>query len=180
MRNEDEGLRNSFGRWRGQAFDGRWRAPPATHNRMRHSASDDYEAWESKVPESVSFDRLWMVSAYRLALYARRKAWPDAMTVARHRIGEPVARQLYRSVASIAANVAEGWSRTTGPERARFFEYALGSAREAIVWYQAAAPVLKSELTQLRLNRLAEVRRLLLAMIQSERRRHGRVTKRPE
>jgi four helix bundle protein len=46
--------------------------------------------------------------------------------------------QLWRSAVSIAANSAEGYSRGTGADRARFHEHALGSARECIVWYEAA------------------------------------------
>ena len=138
--------------------------------------SVEYEEWERRLPESVTSDSIWKVAVYRQALYARRCAWSDSLKVARHRLGEPIARQLYRSVASIAANIADGWSRTTGLDRARFFEYALSSAREAIVWYLASAPILRSPLTTRRLSHLTEVRRLLLVMIQTERRRRGRVT----
>jgi four helix bundle protein len=138
--------------------------------------SAEYADWERRLPESVTTDSIWNVAAYRQALYARRCAWPDSVRIARHRLGEPIARQLYRSVASIAANIADGWSRTTGLDRARFFEYALSSAREAIVWYLAGVPILRSSLTMQRLSHLTEVRRLLLVMIQTERRRRGRVS----
>ncbi len=39
------------------------------------------------------------------------------------------------TVGSIRANIAEGYSRGTGKDRARFYEYALGSARESRDWY---------------------------------------------
>jgi four helix bundle protein len=140
-------------------------------------ATPDIEQWERRLPDSVTGDSIWKVSAYKHALYARKCAWPDSVKVARHRLGVPIARQLYRAVASIAANIADGWSRTTGLDRARFFEYALSSAREAIVWYLAATPILRPMLTRQRMSHLAELRRLLLVMIQTERRRRGRVTR---
>ena len=144
---------------------------------MSVSSMPDFDDWVRRLPDCVTSDSLWKVTAYKQALYARRCAWPDSVNIARHRLGEPIGRQLYRAVASIGANIADGWSRTTGLDRARFFEYALSSAREAIVWYLAAAPVLQPLLTRQRLSQLAQLRRLLLVMIQTERRRRGRVTR---
>jgi four helix bundle protein len=48
--------------------------------------------------------------------------------------------QLYEAVGSVSANLAEGYSRGTGKDRARFYEYALGSARESRDWYFKARP----------------------------------------
>jgi four helix bundle protein len=144
---------------------------------MDENSIADYEKWQRRVPASVTSDSLWNLSVYRKALYLRRKAWPEAMIILRHGLGGSLARQLYRAVGSIGANVSEGWSRSTGLERAHSFEYSLGSTREAIVWYLAAAPILGPAVTKLRLAQLAEVRRLLLVMIQTERRRSKRVTK---
>src|SRR5688572_24017737 len=144
---------------------------------MADLSTPDYDDWVRSLPDYVRSDSIWNLTAYKQALYARRCAWPDSMNIARHRLGEPIARQLYRAVASIGANIADGWSRTTGLDRARFFEYALSSAREAIVWYLAAAPVLRPNPTRQRLSQLSQLRRLLLVMIQTERRRRGRVTR---
>jgi four helix bundle protein len=144
---------------------------------MDENALADYSRWERRVPESVTSDSLWKVSVYRKALYLRCKAWSEAVNILRHGLGGPLARQLYRAVGSIGANISEGWSRSTGLERAHSFDYSLGSTREAIVWYLAAAPILGPTVTKRRLSQLAEVRRLLLVMIQTERRRRGRVTK---
>jgi four helix bundle protein len=144
---------------------------------MREHSMANYDLWERRLPTSVTADSIWKVTAYRRSLYARRQAWSDCLIVARHRLGEPIARQLYRSVASVAANIADGWSRTSGLDRARFFEYALSSAREAIVWYLAVTPMLRTP-TRDRLSQLAEVRQLLLVMIQNERKRRGRLIKR--
>ena len=48
-------------------------------------------------------------------------------------------------------------------------EYALGSARESMVWYRAAEPILKDEIVRVRLAKLEEIRRMLLAVIPRER-----------
>ena len=81
------------------------------------------------------------------------------------------AAQLYAAIGSISARLAEGYSRSSGRDRARIFEYALGSTRESIEWYQSGQPVLGREITTARLNKLEEIRRLLLATIPRERER---------
>jgi len=64
----------------------------------------------------------------------------------------------------------------SGKDRARFFEFALGSVRESINWYQAARPVL-GDVVRTRLNTLEELRRLLLAIIPRERERKSPIRK---
>lgn len=95
--------------------------------------------------------------------------------------GEPgterIAGQLYAAVSSIGANIGEGYSRSSGKDRARIFEFALGSVRESIHWYRASRPVLGESVTT-RLNTLEEIRRLLLAIIPRERGRPMPPTKR--
>ena len=83
-------------------------------------------------------------------------------------VTERIAGQLYAAVGSIGANLGEGYSRSSGKDRSRIFEFALGSVRESINWYQAARPVL-GEIVAGRLNDLEELRRLLLAIIPRER-----------
>ena len=56
-------------------------------------------------------------------------------------------------------------------DRARIFEYALGSARETIEWYQSSLPVLGEEIVREREEILVEIRRLLIATIPRERTR---------
>ena len=82
---------------------------------------------------------------------------------------EKVSGQLYAAVGSIAANIGEGYSRSSGRDRARIFEYALGSARESMTWYRSAEPILGPEIVGTRLDTLEEIRRLLLAVIPRER-----------
>lgn len=76
---------------------------------------------------------------------------------------------LYRSVGSVSANIAEGYSRGTGKDRARFYEYALGSARESRDWYFKARHILGNEVVTHRLSLLTEVIRLLLTMTPQQR-----------
>jgi four helix bundle protein len=82
--------------------------------------------------------------------------------------------QLWRSAGSIAANIAEGYSRGTGADRARFYEYALGSARECVVWYEASREILSEDVIGDRIDSLVHVRRLLLATLPHTRRTNVR------
>jgi four helix bundle protein len=107
--------------------------------------------------------------AYQLARELLADSWRDAEILRHHRVTEKVAGQLYASVGSIAANLGEGYSRSSGRDRARIFEYALGSVRESMSWYESAAPVLGAELVRERLDKLEETRRILLAVIPRER-----------
>ena len=72
----------------------------------------------------------------------------------------------------MSANLAEGYSRGTGADCARVYEYALGSARESRDWYFKARHVLSKDVTPHRLQFLAEIIRLLLTMVPQQR---GRV-----
>jgi four helix bundle protein len=114
------------------------------------------------------------MAAYRFAIYALEIAWVDATVLDRSRITRPIAAQLYRAVGSIAANIAEGYSRSSGADRVRQFEYALGSTRESTVWYHAARPLLGQTIHNARLELLTQIRRILLAAIPIERNRRLR------
>ena len=67
------------------------------------------------------------------------------------------------------ANIAEGYSRSSGADRARFFEYSLGSGREAAVWYRAGVPILGRAVVETRTEVLSQIRRILLTAIPFER-----------
>ena len=116
-------------------------------------------------------DPLWRMAAYRISAYCADAAWPDAARLARSPLTEPVAAQLYRAIGSIGANLAEGYSRSSGRDRVRLFEYALGSTREAVVWYRLAAPVLGTVTVRSRQETLQRIVRLLSVAIPAERRR---------
>jgi four helix bundle protein len=126
---------------------------------------------QARAHEALRADALWKVTAYRLALYAIEIGWEDARVIDRSRIARPIASQLYRALGSTAANIAEGYSRSSGPDRARHFEYSLGSARESLAWYFAVAPVLGRDPFAARNDALAQIRRLLLTSIPVERKR---------
>jgi four helix bundle protein len=131
----------------------------------------NYDEWEGTVPSAMREDSLWKGAAYRLALFVADLSWSDVTRLLRDRRTAGLADQLYRAVCSISANVAEGYSRGTGNDRARFYEYALGSARESRDWYYKARHILGEDVTHDRLNLLTEITRLLLTMIPQQRAR---------
>ncbi len=120
----------------------------------------------------VSYDKandpLLRMRAYRLAVELMEVAWLDAKSLSADPVAERVSGQLYAAVSSVGSNIGEAYSRSSGKDRARIFEYALGSVRESIHWYRSAHPILGDLITP-RLNTLEEIRRLLLAIIPRER-----------
>lgn len=119
-------------------------------------------------------DSLWKVVAYRYALLASDLCWEDTNKLRKDRRMLDLADQLYRAVGSTSANIAEGYSRGTGRDRARFYEYALGSARESRDWYYKARHVLDESVVQHRLALFTETIRLLLTMVPQQR-KQGRI-----
>src|SRR5438270_10912277 len=95
--------------------------------------------------------------------------WDDAEKLTHNEISRRIAGQLYAAVSSIAANLGEGYSRSSGRDRAKIFEYALGSTRESMMWYRIGVRILGREVVASRLEKLEEIRRLLLAIIPRER-----------
>src|SRR4051812_49106410 len=104
-----------------------------------------------------SKDPLSRMRVYQLAKAISPDAFDDATILAGHPVVVKVAGQLYDAVGSIAGNISEGYSRSSGKDRARIFEYALGSARESIDWYESAEPVLTSTVVDARLEILNEI-----------------------
>ncbi len=90
-----------------------------------------YNDWEASVPDEIKNDSLWKVKAYRSALFLGDLGWHDVARLTQGRRWFGLADQLYRSLGSVSANIAEGYSRGTGKDRARFYEHSLGSARES-------------------------------------------------
>jgi four helix bundle protein len=132
----------------------------------------NYEEWEKAVPAAIKSDSLWKMEAYRLALFAADLGWRDATKLIRDKRTISTSDQLYRSLGSISANAAEGYSRSTGKDRARFYEYALGSARESRDWYYKTRYILGAEVSNHRITLLTQIIRLLLVMVPQQR---GRV-----
>jgi four helix bundle protein len=120
-------------------------------------------------PPAPDYDLLSRMRVYQIAIELMDAAREDAKVVVENPITALSAGQLYAAVISIAANIAEGYSRSSGRDRARFFEYALGSTRETEVWYRGIRWVLPEEAVAERQKALAEIRRMLLAIIPRER-----------
>jgi four helix bundle protein len=128
-----------------------------------------YEEWLANVPEEFTQDPLWRIEVYRLALYAGDLAWVDASVLVRDRRTLSLADQLYRAVCSISANIAEGYSRRSSRDQARFYEYALGSAREARVRYYQGRHVLTLQVARHRYALLTRIVKQLLTIIPEKR-----------
>lgn len=128
-----------------------------------------YEEWIGKVPKEITNDSLWKMKAYRLALFATDLGWQDVTRLQGDHRAIGLSDQLYRALGSISANLAEGYSRSTGRDRAHFYGYALGSAREARDWYYKARYVLGKDVLDHRLELLTQIIRLLLTMVPNQR-----------
>lgn len=139
----------------------------------------NYTSWLQQLPEEITADPLWRVEAYRLALFAADLGWHDATKLQGDRRTLGLADQLYRALGSIGANLSEGYSRGTGRDRARFYEYALGSAREARDWYFKARHVLGARVNEHRLGLVTQIIRLLMTMIPEQRTHELRETPPP-
>jgi four helix bundle protein len=128
-----------------------------------------FEEWTAGVSEEIRGDSLWRVEVYRLALFVADLGWSDTANLLQEKRTLSLADQLTRALGSIAANIAEGYSRGTGKDRARFYEYALGSARESRSWFFLARHALREEIVAHRMRLLGQIIRLLLTMIPEQR-----------
>ncbi len=126
-----------------------------------------FTAWVATRDSSRTGDPLWSVQAYRLASYAIECHNFDRQTNRKFSTATTVG-QLTQAIGSVTANIAEGYSRATLPDQNRSYGYALGSAREAIEWYDS----LRFELGEVADDRqatLIQVRRLLLTMLRNSK-----------
>ena len=128
-----------------------------------------FAEWKESVPDVLTDDALWTVKAYQLSLFLADIAWHDVVKRSRTSGMRSLSDQLYRSVGSICANIEEGYSKKSSKERARFYEYSLGSARETRGWFYRARHVLGDEVAGHRLNLTTEVIKLLLTMVPQQR-----------
>ena len=128
-----------------------------------------YEQWEAEVCRSFNGDALWKVTAYRKSLFLGDLAWRDVTKLARDARTIGVSDQLYRAAGSIGANIAEGYSKSSKKDQVRFYEYALGSARESRDWYFKARHILGEAVYAHRSELLNEIIKLLLTTIPHQR-----------
>ena len=88
------------------------------------------------------------------------------------------AEQLLRAVEAISSNLAEGYSRSTGAERARYYDYALATTRESRDWYFKARDVLGMDVMEQRHAVLERIIRILSAVVPRERSARPRIRRR--
>jgi len=124
-----------------------------------------YDDWLKTVPPEITDDALWQMTVYRQALFLGELAWADVCKLAAQRKMWEVSEQLYRAVGSISANIAEGYSRAFSKDQARFYEYALGSARESRDWYYKARHLLGNEVALHRMRLIVQITRQLLKLV---------------
>jgi four helix bundle protein len=129
----------------------------------------NYDEWLKSVPVEITGDSLWTVEAYRLALFAADLGWHDVSKLMKDERTLGLSDQLYRALGSIGANVAEGCSRGTGKDRARFYEYGSGSARESRGWYYDGRHVLGESVAEQRIRLSTQIIRRLLTMVPDQR-----------
>ncbi len=136
----------------------------------------NYREWLSTVPCDITEDPLWNLEIYRLALFMSEISWPDAVAISKTPLTLELADQLIRAIDSISANIGEGYSRSTGKDKARFMEYALGSAREARDWYYKSKRVLRMEVVNNRISLLTQIIKILSTFIPLQRKQGIRET----
>jgi four helix bundle protein len=130
-----------------------------------------YGEWEQTVPEAITADVLWKMRVYRLGLFASDVGWEDVTKLMRDPRTLKLSDQLFRSLGSISANIAKGYSRSSGRDRACFYEYALGSARESRDWYYKSRHVLTDAVVAHRVDLCSQIIGLLLTMLPDQRQR---------
>lgn len=128
-----------------------------------------YEEWLTTIPAAIRNDALWKMQVYRFALYLSDLALEDTYVIIKTRHLSSLADQLYRATSSIDANISEGYSCPTAAEQARFYVYALRSARESRGWYFKARTLIGDDVMNDRVARLEELIRMLTKLVTSRR-----------
>jgi four helix bundle protein len=128
-----------------------------------------HNEWIETVPRVMRDDPVWRMEAYRLALFVGDLAWRDATKLLGDKRTIGIADQLHRAAGAISGDVAEGYSRRSGKDQARFYEYALGSSREARDWYYKGRHVLGETVANHRMSLHTQIIKSLLTIIPNER-----------
>ena len=128
-----------------------------------------YAEWLVDVPSEITNDPIWKLEVYRLGLFAGDIGWQDVQFLAKKPLMLSVADQLHRSIDSISINLTEGYSRSKGPDRARFIETSLGSARKSREWYYKARHVLPAEVLKHRMGLKTRIVSMLVPIIPHQR-----------
>ena len=134
------------------------------------SSLEERFATFEKVPPSELFgDPIWRLPAYRIALFLSDLLPDDTSLLWKTACQRHVIDQLSRAVDSIRSNISEGYSKYSGRERARYYDSALCSAREARDWYRRVIPWLGQDAALERGALLTRVIKILLVAIPQER-----------
>ena len=128
-----------------------------------------YQTWMDAVPKEIKEDALWRMEVYRLSLFAADLAWPDVTKLLKDKRTLGLSDQLYRSAGAVSSDIAEGYSRKSGKDQARYYEYALGSAREARNWCYEGRHVLGELVANHRITLWTRIVKLLLTIVPAER-----------
>lgn len=131
-----------------------------------------YAEWLIDVPSEITNDPIWKLEVYRLGLFAGDIGLQDTLFLMKKPLMLSIADQLHRSIDSISVNLTEGYSRSKGPDRARFIEAALGSARESRDWYYKSRHVLPIEVLKHRMGLTTRIISMLAPLI-SHQRKHA-------
>ncbi len=129
----------------------------------------NFNEWIETVPIEIRSDPLWSLKAYRFALFASELGWHDVTKLYKDRRTSGLSEQLFDALGSIGANISEGYSRGHFKDRARFYEYALGSARESRSWYFNARFLLGEVVAQHRIQLMTQIIKLLLTILPDTR-----------
>ena len=128
-----------------------------------------YAEWLETVPPEITNDPIWKLEVHRLALFVGDIGWNDVLALSKNNLMWSVADQLHRSLGSISANLTEGYSRSKGLDRARFFEISHGSARQSRDWYYKSRHVLSAEVIKHRIGLVSQIIGMLTPMILHQR-----------
>ena len=79
------------------------------------------------------------------------------------------AAQLCKAAGSVAANIAEGYPRLSGKDRAKFYEFGLTSLAEVKSWYLGVRSFIDGRTVDDRLATMRSIHRLVLTMMRSAR-----------
>ena len=122
------------------------------------------------VPQEMRDDPIWRLPAYRFALYLGDLVQTeDAPRIRRDYRTRRHLDQMLTAVGAISANIAEGYGRTSGPERAKFYEYANSSARESRDWFFKVRLALDPAVTNERIQLVTRIMKILTTAIIRER-----------
>ena len=130
---------------------------------------EGFAEWAAGIPESFKRDPIWRMPAYRYGVWLAELVKRDVRALRKDPDCRNIADQLLRAVEGISANLSEGYSRRTGAERARYYDYALATARESRDWYFKARVALGTEVMEQRHGLLDRIIRILTAVVPRER-----------